>query len=378
MSPLLFVLVMEAVSRMLDKAFHEGRLSGFNVGAFADRSLMVSHLLFANDTLIFCDANIDQMLILCMVLIWFEAVPGLKVNLGKSELVAVGAVHKMDLLVAILGCKQGSLPMKYLGLPLGEKFKDKSIWNPILEKMERKLASWKKLYLSKGGRVTLIKSTLSNLPTYFLSLFPIPASVANCIARLQRDFLWGGLGDEPKFHLVDWSTVCTPLSSSGLGIRNLRTFNVALLGKWLWRFGQERDPLWRLVIEVKYGCDWGGSCSTIFSGPYGVSLWKNIRRGWHSLSRFIMYEIGDGSKVQFWLDCWCGTSLFAVRYPELYRISCSKEASVADLMRYSNGVLHWEIQFCREVHNRELEAFRGFINSIYSTPVRGIEEDKRC
>ena len=227
---------------MLDKAVHEGRLSGFNAGASAGRSLMVSHLFFADDTLLFCDANIDQMLILCMVLIWFEAVSGLKVNLGKSELVAV------------LGCKQGSLPMKYLGLPLGAKFKDKSIWNPILEKMERKLTSWKKLYLSKGGRVTLIKSTISNLPTYFLSLFPIPAFVANHITRFQRDFLWGGLGDEPKFHLVDWSSVCSPLSSGGLGIRNL-TFNFALLGKWLWRFGQDRDALWRQVIEVKYGCE---------------------------------------------------------------------------------------------------------------------------
>ena len=102
-------------------------------------SLVVSHLLFADDTLIFCDANIDQMLILRMVLIWFEVVSGMKVNLGKSELVVVGAVHNIDLLVAILGCKQGSLPMKYLGLPLGVKFKDKLIWNPILEKMERKL-----------------------------------------------------------------------------------------------------------------------------------------------------------------------------------------------------------------------------------------------
>ena len=140
MSPLLFVLVMEAVSRMLDKAIHEGRLSSFNVGVSAGRSLMVSHLLFADDTLIFCDTNIDQMPILHMVLIWFEAVSSLKVNLGKSELVAMGAVHNMDLLVAVLGCKQGSLPMKYLGLPLGAKFKDKSILNPILEKMERKLA----------------------------------------------------------------------------------------------------------------------------------------------------------------------------------------------------------------------------------------------
>ena len=134
---------------------------------------------FADDTLIFCNANIDQMLILRMVLIWFEAVLGLKVNLGKSELVVVGAVHNFELLVAVLGCKQGSFPMKYLGLPLGAKFKDKTIWNPILEKMERKLAGWKKLYLSEGGRVTLIKSTLSNLPTYFLSLFPIRALMAN-------------------------------------------------------------------------------------------------------------------------------------------------------------------------------------------------------
>ena len=122
--------------------------------------MLFRSLLFADDTLIFCDANIDHMLILRMVLIWFEAVSSLKVNLGKSELVAVGAVPNMDLLVAVLGCKQGSLPMKYLGLPLGAKFKDKLIWNPIVEKMERKLASWKRLYLSKGGRVTLIKNTL--------------------------------------------------------------------------------------------------------------------------------------------------------------------------------------------------------------------------
>ena len=72
-------------------------------------------------------------------------------------------------------------------------FEDKTIWNPILEKMERRLVGWKRLYLFKGGRVTLIKSTLSNLPTYFLSLFPIPAAVANRIAKIQRNFLLGGV-----------------------------------------------------------------------------------------------------------------------------------------------------------------------------------------
>ena len=74
--------------------------------------------------------------------------------------------------------------------------------NLILEKIERRLGGWKRLYLSKGGKVTLIKSTLSNLPTYFISSFPIPAAIDNQIEKFQRNFLWGGLGDEPKFHLV--------------------------------------------------------------------------------------------------------------------------------------------------------------------------------
>jgi hypothetical protein len=88
----------------------------------------------------------------------------------------------------------------------------------IVEKMGRKLAGWKKMYLSKGGRLTLIKSTLSNLATYFLSLFPIPMSVAHRLEKLQRDFLWGGLNEETKFHLVKWAKIYSPMQDGGLGI----------------------------------------------------------------------------------------------------------------------------------------------------------------
>ena len=87
----------------------------------------MSHLLYADDTLIFCDADLGQLLILRMVLIWFKTGTSLKINLGKSELVLVGVVHNIELLLSILGCKQGILPMKYLGLPLGAKFNDKII-----------------------------------------------------------------------------------------------------------------------------------------------------------------------------------------------------------------------------------------------------------
>ena len=221
------------------------------------------------------------------------------------------------------------------------------------------------MYLSKEGRVTSIKSTLSNLPTYFLSLFPIPAAVANRIEKLQRNFLWGGIGDEPKFHLVKWATVCSPIASGGLGIRKVILFNEDLLGKWLWRFGMERAALWRQVIEVKYGNEWGGWCTRPVNGPYGVRLWKYISRGWPSFSRHILYDIGDGSRVKFWQDHWCGETSLAVSYPELFRVCRDKEVSVVDLMKLDNGVLFWDVSFFRGVHSRELEALAGFMDTIW-------------
>ena len=133
----------------------------------------ISHLLFANDTILFYDASREQLLYIRMVLIFFEAIIGLKVNVGKSEIVLVGEVGNLDALARILCCKVGCLPMSYLGMPLGAHFKDASIWNPILEKVEKKLSSWKQLYLSKGGRLTSLNSTLLSLPTYYLSLFTI-------------------------------------------------------------------------------------------------------------------------------------------------------------------------------------------------------------
>ncbi len=115
--------------------------------------------------------------------------------------------------------------MTYLGLPLGAKFNSTSIWNPILEKIEKRLAGWKRIYLSKGGKLTLLKSTLSNLPTYFLSLFHLPTGVASQLEKLQRDFLWSEMGESHKVHLVNWAKICEPLHCGGLGVKNLRRFN---------------------------------------------------------------------------------------------------------------------------------------------------------
>ena len=265
--------------------------------------------------------------------------------MGKFELVLVGVVHNLEVLVGLLGCGQSSLPLKYLGLPLGAKFKDLSVWNPILERMERRLASWKRLYLSKGGKVTLLKSTLLFLPTYFLSLLPLPGKVAKGLEKLQRDFMWSGIGGEPKLHLVKWAKVCKLLQVGRLGIRCLGSFNSALLGKWLWRYVMETDALWRRVIEAKYGNNWDGWCTKKVTSPYGVSLWRLIRGGWLNFSKLLVYDVGDGTIVKFWKHMWCRDCTFQKAFPELYCLSWSKDSSVAEVMSWSVGRVHWNVQF---------------------------------
>ena len=76
----------------------------------------------------------------------------------------------------------------------------------------------------------------------------------------------------------------------------MRSLNSALLEKWLWRYGIETDALWRRVIEVKYGNDWGGWCSKKVSNVYGVNLWRYIRSGWLNFSKLLLYDVGDGGR----------------------------------------------------------------------------------
>ena len=110
LSLLLFDIVIEALSRMLDTAAILEQFSGFLVGNAAGTLLTMSHLLFVDDTLIFYDADSHYLAALHGILARFEVVSGLKINLLKSELVPIGIMPNMEDLVEILSCRQSYLP----------------------------------------------------------------------------------------------------------------------------------------------------------------------------------------------------------------------------------------------------------------------------
>ena len=123
-----------------------------------------------------------------------------------------------------MGGEVGSLPTIYLGMPLGSKSKAWNIWNLVIEKCEKKLTRWKSQYISFGGRVTLINSVLDALPTYMMSIFPIPNGVIQRLDKIRRDFLWKGTqeNDSTVKHLVKWNKVLWGKIHGGLGVRNLK------------------------------------------------------------------------------------------------------------------------------------------------------------
>ena len=298
LSPYLFVIGMEALSCMINRAVDGNYLSGSRVAIGRGEDLTISHLLYADDMLVFCKADPDQLKYLSWIMMWFEAMAGLKINLAKSEIIPVGPVSNLAEMASELGCKIESLPTSYLGLPLGAKHKAIGVWDSIEERYRKRLAAWKTQYISKGGRITLIRSTLSSLPIYYLSLFRMPQKVCARLERIQRQFLWGGSAPEKKISLVRWATVCSEKRKGDIGIKSLSKLNKALLCKWSWRFANDRNALWRKAKCCKFGESIGGWYSCDLRGGYGTSLWKEIRKEWFVFSRTRLLFLGmEGGSI---------------------------------------------------------------------------------
>ena len=328
LSPFLFTLVADVLSRMLMRAEERNMMEGFRVGRNRTR---VSHLQFADDNIFFSNSREEELQTLKSLLLVFGHISRLKVNLNKSSIYGINLDQAhFSRLAVMLDCRASGWPILYLGLPLGGNPKACGFWDPVIERISSRLDGWQKAYLSFGGRITLIQSCLTHLPSYFLSLFKIPASMAAKIERLQRDFLWSGVGEGKRDHLVRWDVVCKPKTIGGLGLGNIFWRNLALLGKWLWRYPREGSALWHQVILSIYGSHSNGW------DAYTLVRWSH-RCPWKAIAQvfqgFLVYSV-------------CGRKR-------------GKNSVLGPSRPFS-----WNFNFRRNLSNSEIEVLEGLMRSL--------------
>lgn len=188
LSPLLFVLAMDALQAVVAQAKASGLLS-----EPAPRRPVPSISIYADDAVLFFKPSQQEAKVVKAILQIFGAASGLMTNYNKSAITPIQCSQEQLQVVADeLQCNIQLFPIIYLGLPLSTRKPTKAEVQPILDKLENKVAGWKPNLLSPDGRLCLIKSVLMALPVHFMSVLQLPKWAIKDIERKCRGFLWKG------------------------------------------------------------------------------------------------------------------------------------------------------------------------------------------
>lgn len=233
--PYLFVLAMEVFSACIAKAIFESRFK-FH---WRTKDIKLSHIIFDDDVLLFCKAEKDSVDILMKGVNKFSSISGLKPNVQKSTCFFGNAKQSEKLnILAATGFSEGTLPMRYLGLPLitGKLTSHDCI--PLARKLCDRIEVWTSNFLSYAGILQLIKSVLSSIQGFWAMYIFLPKSVLKETQSLLAKFLWGGTRTHTCNYKVSWDDCCLPKQEGGLGIRNIAEWNLSSILYQLWRLIQ--------------------------------------------------------------------------------------------------------------------------------------------
>lgn len=162
LSPFLFNIVAEGLNILFDRAKEIGLIKGVDI---SNNGVIATYLQFVDDTILFCEPVWVEVVTIKRILRCFELISWLKINYNQSVIAGIGVDEELlQGFASRLNCAHQNLPLKYLGLPLGANPGRKSTWKLVLDRFKHKLPTWKRMLLLFAGRLTLIKSVMSNLP----------------------------------------------------------------------------------------------------------------------------------------------------------------------------------------------------------------------
>lgn len=194
------------------------------------------------------------------------------------------------------------------------------------------MSTWKSTTLAMAGRVTLVQSSSSTMPSYTMQTMDLPSSVCDRIDKINKNFLWGDTAVKRKLHLINWHTVCKHKDNGGLGIRKAKSQNLALLTKLGWKLTVKEDSLWVTFLHDKYLNN-----HTMATWPHNRAashVWRSIIKTQPTLDKGIKWTIGDGTLVDIWKEWWCSTGPLCNRFPGPHT---NDNRTVADLID-GNGI----------------------------------------
>ncbi|GKV16853.1 hypothetical protein SLEP1_g27427 [Rubroshorea leprosula] len=206
-----------------------------------------------------------------------------------------------------------------------------------------------------------------------MSFYLLPKQVIYELDKIRRKFLWGGVEEGRKIAWVSWDRVCCSKKEGGLGIKNLRWFNMALLGKWWARLAVEGDKgLWSRVLLEKYGGKEGNWLSWLREGRgLGSSWWNDVcklNRGLDGKDEWLFsnfkLNLGDGKSVRFWNDAWAGGDTLANIFPRLFLLATEKNCSIYDMGHWVDGCWFWRFQWRRRLRAWEEDKLKQLTEAI--------------
>ncbi|XP_074300302.1 uncharacterized protein LOC141631542 [Silene latifolia] len=241
MSPLLFTLSMEYLSRIIKCATEKLH---FNYHPLC-KSMKLTHLMFADDLLLFCKGNAHFIMVLLRAYSAFSVASGLQMNAQKSYAYFNGVSNSLRKeILSASGFSEGKLPFKYLGVPITAGRLKKNDCGVLIDKIVERIRSLGARKLSYAGRLVLVSSVLSTMHNYWASIFVLPKGVLNRVDAICRNFLWEGNTEYNRVPSVGWHKVCVPKREGGLGLHQSYYWNVAMVGKLVWWLCYKPDRLW--------------------------------------------------------------------------------------------------------------------------------------